>query len=282
MLDVLASSCLQLCELRGVDASDMMDSMGAGAGTNKLFSASAATTAAASPVNGNAAVTVGPLFRIARTPDPGAAAVEYWRAPEHSGWLFKKGEHLSTWRKRWFILKDGRLFWFASDKGISPAVKPRGILTLKACPGARAVTLTEAGKPYALELQGPDALATGCKHLAADSEVEKDAWVAALSRAVAAAACARGAGGGTGAGRSHEEWAAQLREGMNAISAVSSVPSPRQPAPVVQIAGYDGGYSGPPSGSATGWEVHYNETGRAFYYDPRTGRTQWDPPAGFA
>jgi len=26
--------------------------------------------------------------------------------------LTKKGEHLSTWRKRWFVLKDKRLGWF--------------------------------------------------------------------------------------------------------------------------------------------------------------------------
>ena len=83
-----------------------------------------------------------------------------------------------------------------------------------------------------------------------------------------------------------------LREGMQAVAATSS---PRMPAPstMVEIAGYTspptsyggggGGYgSSAPMASSTGWQVHYNEAGRAFYYDPRTGRTQWDPPSGFA
>jgi hypothetical protein len=280
MLDVLASSCLQLCELRGLDASEMMDSMGAGAGTNKLFNATPATQQAAPPTTGGVAMSV--LGRVPRTPDPGAASVEYWRGGEHSGWLFKKGEHLSTWRRRWFVLKDGRLFWFATDKGLSPAVKPRGCIPLKACPGAKGVPLSEAGKPYAFELQGPDALATGCRHLAAESESEKDAWVAALGKAVTAT----GSGPGSSGGRSHDDWAAQLREGMQALS---SVPSPRAAAavaaPMVQVAGYGGGSggdSGGHGGSHTGFQVHYDQTGRAFYFDPRTGRTQWDPPPGFA
>lgn len=281
MLDVLASSCLQLCELRGLDASEMMDSMGAGAGTNKLFSTARPAQPAPPATTGGVAMAV--LGRLPRTADPGAAGVEYWRGGDHSGWLFKKGEHLSTWRKRWFVLKDGRLFWFATDKALSPAVKPRGCIPLKACPGAKGVPLAEAGKPYAFELQGPDALATGCRHLAAESESEKDAWVAALAKALAAT----GSGQGSGGGRSHDDWAAQLREGMQALS---SVPSPRAAvtvaAPVVQVAGYGGGGgdSGGSGygGSQTGWQVHYNETGRAFYFDPRSGRTQWDPPPGFA
>jgi hypothetical protein len=138
LLDVLTCSCLQLCELRGIDAGDMLDALGSGAGTNKLAAAvSAAAAAAASGAAAAAAAPASRLLSAPRTADPGAAAVEYWRAPEHAGWLLKKGEHLSTWRRRWFVLKEGRLFWFLSDRP-SPVVKPRGVLPLKACPGARA------------------------------------------------------------------------------------------------------------------------------------------------
>ena len=71
------------------------------------------------------------------------------------------------------------------------------------------------------------------------------------------------------------------------MQALSSVPSPRAAAvaaPMVQVAGYGGGSGngGGQGGSQTGFQVHYDATGRAFYHDTRTGRTQWDPPPGFA
>nr|BAD82044.1 pleckstrin homology (PH) domain-containing protein-like [Oryza sativa Japonica Group]BAD82313.1 pleckstrin homology (PH) domain-containing protein-like [Oryza sativa Japonica Group] len=42
--------------------------------------------------------------------------VEFWRSPERAGWLTKQGEYIKTWRRRWFVLKQGRLFWF-KDSG---------------------------------------------------------------------------------------------------------------------------------------------------------------------
>ena len=41
--------------------------------------------------------------------------VAYWQEPERSGWLMKQGEFLKSWRRRWFVLKDGTLFWFKTD-----------------------------------------------------------------------------------------------------------------------------------------------------------------------
>ena len=269
LLDVLVCSCLQACELRGIDAGEMADAMGSGAGTNKLAAAAAAAPLPP-PATGRAAT--------ARTPDPGAGAVEWWRSPEHAGWLHKKGEHLSTWRRRWFVLRDGRLAWFLSDKAVGPGSKPRGVLPLRACPGARAATLSEAGKPYALELAGPDAAATGCRHLAADNEAEKDKWVAALQRAAAAAVAAAAPGAGA-ALKSHDEWAARLREGIEQMSAAA--PPPRQQ-PNIEVAGYGGsggGYGGDDGRGA--WQVHYNESGSAYYHNAQTGQTQWQAPPGF-
>ena len=35
--------------------------------------------------------------------------VEYWQPPyEKSGWLEKQGEVVKTWRKRWFVMKQGK------------------------------------------------------------------------------------------------------------------------------------------------------------------------------
>jgi hypothetical protein len=43
--------------------------------------------------------------------------------------MLSQGEVIKTWRKRWFVLKDGFLFRFLDDK-VTPASKPRGIVDL--------------------------------------------------------------------------------------------------------------------------------------------------------
>lgn len=37
-----------------------------------------------------------------------ADQVEFWKAPEKAGWMHSQGEHIRTWRKRWFVLKQVR------------------------------------------------------------------------------------------------------------------------------------------------------------------------------
>lgn len=34
-----------------------------------------------------------------------ADQVEFWRSPEKAGWMQSQGEHIKTWRRRWFVLK---------------------------------------------------------------------------------------------------------------------------------------------------------------------------------
>jgi len=46
---------------------------------------------------------------------PDAGDVEFWHGPERAGWLMKQGEYIKTWRRRWFVLKQGKIFWFKSD-----------------------------------------------------------------------------------------------------------------------------------------------------------------------
>ncbi len=41
---------------------------------------------------------------------PSADDVEYWTAPAMEGWLQSQGDHIKSWRKRWFVLKQGYLF----------------------------------------------------------------------------------------------------------------------------------------------------------------------------
>jgi hypothetical protein len=58
-----------------------------------------------------------------------ADEVQYWISPEKAGWLHSQGEVIKTWRKRWFVLKDGFLFRFLDDK-VTESSKPRGIVDL--------------------------------------------------------------------------------------------------------------------------------------------------------
>jgi len=55
--------------------------------------------------------------------------VEFWAEPEKEGWLQSQGDHLRTWRRRYFVLKDGFLFRFGSAD-VAPASKPRGVVDL--------------------------------------------------------------------------------------------------------------------------------------------------------
>ena len=60
---------------------------------------------------------------------PSQDEVEFWHKAEKSGWLQSQGEHLRTWRRRWFVLKQGFLFRFA-DQNVVANSKPRGIVDL--------------------------------------------------------------------------------------------------------------------------------------------------------
>ncbi len=47
--------------------------------------------------------------------------------------LCAQGDHIKTWRRRWFVLKQGYMFRFATPD-VSPSTKPRGLVDLsKAC-----------------------------------------------------------------------------------------------------------------------------------------------------
>ena len=53
------------------------------------------------------------LSQVAKTHNTGG--VEFWHQPDRAGWLYKQGDVISTWCRRWFVLKDGRLFWFMNE-----------------------------------------------------------------------------------------------------------------------------------------------------------------------
>lgn len=104
--------------------------------------------------------------------------VEFWSEPERAGWLTKQGEYIKTWRRRWFVLKQGKLFWF-KDSTITRASRPRGVIPVASCltvKGAEDVL----NKQYAFELS----TRTETMYFIADSEKEKEDWINSIGRSI--------------------------------------------------------------------------------------------------
>lgn len=62
-------------------------------------------------------------FKIDKVPEVPASSLEN---PDMKGWLLKQGGSVRNWKKRWFILKDHCLFYYASPKD----KKPKGMFAL--------------------------------------------------------------------------------------------------------------------------------------------------------
>eukprot|EP00887_Chlorella_sp_A99_P006027 scaffold27.g6027.t1 len=162
-----------------------------------------------------------------------ADQVEFWHGAEKQGWMFSQGEHIRTWRKRWFVLKQGFLFRFASAD-VNAASKPRGIVDLS--------TVTDVEWVSALE----GAVAKIVK-LVAGVEDEPPASAAAAGRS----------------GRSTSSWADQLEKSFTSASTSSGVGkasiSGRGGAQMVTVVGYgtDARGSDRPGGGAEYVTVDY-------------------------
>ncbi|KAB1217754.1 Pleckstrin homology domain-containing protein 1 [Morella rubra] len=104
--------------------------------------------------------------------------VEFWSNPERTGWLTKQGEYIKTWRRRWFVLKQGKLFWF-KESTITRASRPRGVIPVANCltvKGAEDVL----NKQYAFELS----TRSETMYFIADSEKEKEDWINSIGRSI--------------------------------------------------------------------------------------------------
>jgi hypothetical protein len=119
------------------------------------------------------------LKKSTRPSLPTADVVEFWRDAEKAGWMYSQGEHIRTWRKRWFVLKKGFLFRF-SDPNVIATSKPRGIVDL-----SQVADVTDGnadtGRPHSIKL----ATATGRTFYLAESETAQVEWISALDGAVA-------------------------------------------------------------------------------------------------
>lgn len=104
--------------------------------------------------------------------------VEYWLNPERTGWLTKQGEYIKTWRRRWFVLKQGKVFWF-KESIVTRGSRPRGVIPVAACltvKGAEDVI----NKQFAFELS----TRSDTMYFIADSEKEKEDWINSIGRSI--------------------------------------------------------------------------------------------------
>ncbi|KAG6535238.1 pleckstrin homology domain-containing protein 1-like [Zingiber officinale] len=119
------------------------------------------------------------VFGSAALAAPGEdGGVAFWSNPERNGWLTKQGEYIKTWRRRWFVLKQGKLFWF-KDSQVTRASVPRGVIPVAACltvKGAEDVI----NRAFAFELS----TRSETMYFIADSEKEKEEWINSIGRSI--------------------------------------------------------------------------------------------------
>ncbi|PSC71238.1 pleckstrin homology domain-containing 1-like [Micractinium conductrix] len=104
--------------------------------------------------------------------------VQFWSNPERCGWLLKQGEFIKTWRRRWFILKDGKIFWFKSDI-VGPSSQPRGVIEVDRCLSIKGAE-DAINRPHAFEISTTDQN----MYFIADSDKDKEDWINAVGRAI--------------------------------------------------------------------------------------------------
>ncbi|CAG9462053.1 unnamed protein product [Pedinophyceae sp. YPF-701] len=176
--------------------------------------------------------------------EAGAAGVRFWDRPDKEGWMQSQGEHLRTWRRRFFVLKDGYLFRFMAPNPTRDT-KPRGTVDLNSASEVTSA-VKETGKSASVKVTaGKDSHLFLC-----DSETEAVEWMSALEgamhsavrRAAGLSAAASGAGSGL-AGRLQERIAQHERSKPPAAFAARAASPPARRRDDA-FDGRAGGYSG--------------------------------------
>eukprot|EP00245_Coleochaete_scutata_P016507 TRINITY_DN7734_c1_g1_i1.p1 TRINITY_DN7734_c1_g1~~TRINITY_DN7734_c1_g1_i1.p1 ORF type:complete len:165 (-),score=24.40 TRINITY_DN7734_c1_g1_i1:807-1244(-) len=118
------------------------------------------------------------LFTLGGSKKDEQLEIEFWKNPERAGWLMKQGEYIKTWRRRWFVLKQGKVFWF-KDSDVNQHSRPRGVISVNQCltiKGAEDVL----NKPFAFELS----TSNETMFFIADSDKEKEDWINSVGRSI--------------------------------------------------------------------------------------------------
>ncbi|KAL6526838.1 Fatty acid synthase subunit beta [Orobanche gracilis] len=104
--------------------------------------------------------------------------VQFWDAPERAGWLMKQGEYIKTWRRRWFVLKQGKLFWF-KESTVTRASSTRGVIPVASCLTVKGAD-DVLNRPFAFELSTRNET----MYFIAESEKEKEDWINSIGRSI--------------------------------------------------------------------------------------------------
>ncbi|OVA02666.1 Pleckstrin homology domain [Macleaya cordata] len=105
--------------------------------------------------------------------------VEFWSNPERTGWLTKQGEYIKTWRRRWFVLKQGKLFWF-KDSNVNRFSRPRGVIPVNSSLTVKGAEDILFNKRFPFELSTD----SETMYFVADSDKEKEEWINSIGRSI--------------------------------------------------------------------------------------------------
>lgn len=108
---------------------------------------------------------------------PSSSSVVFWDDPEFSGWMHSQGEVIKTWRKRWFVLKDGYLFRFSGPESVGPDATPRGVLDLS--------TISSVSADGAREFGIRVVTSSGTVNFLAENEDAQVQWISAIEEGIA-------------------------------------------------------------------------------------------------
>ena len=97
--------------------------------------------------------------------------------PVARGWLWKKGETNTSWRQRHFWLEEPGMLWYAEEE---TAQKPLGVFRLNEW----LVTADDSCKKrqHVLRLTQASGGSPRYRQLAADTDEQRDGWIALISR----------------------------------------------------------------------------------------------------
>lgn len=111
---------------------------------------------------------------------PNASAAIGPKTPQtvRSGWLHKRGEHIKTWRPRFFILKDdGCFIGFKNKPNLdTELMDPLNNFTVRNCE----IITTNRPKPFTFYIRGLQMTTVVVRTFSVESEVERKAWVQSI------------------------------------------------------------------------------------------------------